>query len=83
MKSKKLREFIQQPLRFHHQDIHEELEALKAMIAVQSELLGAILSKLETNYVIGAMPEDYEQLEKDFLGDIEKGTGIYAPIDLK
>jgi len=29
MKNKKLRSLIQKPLRFHHQDIHEELDSLK------------------------------------------------------
>ena len=32
MKRKKFNELIQKPLRFHHQDIHEELEELKGMI---------------------------------------------------
>ena len=32
MKKKKFNELIQKPLRFHHQDIHEELEAIKGMI---------------------------------------------------
>jgi hypothetical protein len=33
MKSKKLKELIQKPLRFHHQDIHEEIEELKTLIS--------------------------------------------------
>ena len=32
MKKKKFQELIQKPLRFHHQDIHEELEDIKEMI---------------------------------------------------
>jgi hypothetical protein len=32
MKKKKLREIIQRPLRFHHQDIHEELEEIKLLL---------------------------------------------------
>lgn len=32
MKKKKFKELIQKPLRFHHQDIHEELETIKGMI---------------------------------------------------
>ena len=32
MKKKKFNELIQKPLRFHHQDIHEELEEIKGMI---------------------------------------------------
>jgi len=29
MKKKKFKELLQKPLRFHHQDIHEELDELK------------------------------------------------------
>ena len=29
MKNKKLKALIQKPLRFHHQDIHEEIDELK------------------------------------------------------
>ena len=29
MKSKKLKKLIQKPLRFHHQDIHDELDDIK------------------------------------------------------
>jgi len=47
MKAKKLRRLIQHPLRFHHQDIHEELEVIKSMIAIQTELIGKILSKID------------------------------------
>jgi hypothetical protein len=32
MKKKKFNELIQKPLRFHHQDIHEELDEIKGMI---------------------------------------------------
>lgn len=32
-KNKRLRKLIQKPLRFHHQDIHEELEVIKAFLA--------------------------------------------------
>jgi hypothetical protein len=32
MKKKKFQELIQKPLRFHHQDIHEELDQIKEMI---------------------------------------------------
>jgi len=33
MKEKKLRKLIQKPLRFHHQDIHEELDELRLILA--------------------------------------------------
>ncbi len=29
MKNKRIKKFIQKPLRFHHQDIHDELEKIK------------------------------------------------------
>ena len=32
MKRKKFNELIQGPLRFHHQDIHQELEELKGVL---------------------------------------------------
>lgn len=32
MKDKKIKKLIQKPLRFHHQDIHEELEEIKEML---------------------------------------------------
>ena len=32
MKKKNFDELIQKPLRFHHQDIHEELEEIKGML---------------------------------------------------
>jgi hypothetical protein len=33
MKQKKLRKLIQKPLRFHHQDIHEELDTIRDLLA--------------------------------------------------
>ena len=33
MKNKKLKELLQTPLRFHHQDLHEELEVVKSLLA--------------------------------------------------
>jgi len=40
MKDKKLKKLIQKPLRFHHQDIHEELDSIK-------DVLKDILLKME------------------------------------
>ena len=37
MKNKKLRELIQKPLRFHHQDIHDELNEIKKQHQVKSK----------------------------------------------
>lgn len=39
MKNKKLKEMIQKPLRFHHQDIHEEFELLKKETRGQYKIL--------------------------------------------
>jgi len=47
-KKKRLRKLIQRPLRFHHQDIHEELETIKQQLALQNELMvcfGLLLSQ--------------------------------------
>jgi phosphoglycerate-specific signal transduction histidine kinase len=38
-KKKRLQKLIQKPLRFHHQDIHEELDAIKQQLALQNELM--------------------------------------------
>lgn len=32
MRAKKMKKIIQKPLRFHHQDIHEELEKIKGKL---------------------------------------------------
>ena len=40
MKDKKLKKLIQKPLRFHHQDIHEELDSIR-------DILSDILAKIE------------------------------------
>lgn len=37
MKNKKFRELIQKPLRFHHQDIHDELDEIKKQHQVKSK----------------------------------------------
>ena len=37
MKNKKLRELIQKPLRFHNQDIHDELDEIKKQHQVKSK----------------------------------------------
>ena len=36
MKNKKFRELIQKPLRFHHQDIHDELDEIKKQHQIKS-----------------------------------------------
>ena len=41
-KEKRLRKLIQKPLRFHHQDIHEELDAIKQQLDLQNELLACL-----------------------------------------
>lgn len=47
MKDKKLKKLIQKPLRFHHQDIHEELEELKEMIKDVSSQMQVLQQRIE------------------------------------
>ena len=49
MKKKKLLELIQKPLRFHHQDIHEELDEIKKQLAFQNECLKGLSQALSLN----------------------------------
>jgi phosphoglycerate-specific signal transduction histidine kinase len=50
-KKKRLQKLIQKPLRFHHQDIHEELDAIKQQLALQNELLACIGLDLARAYL--------------------------------
>ena len=36
MKGKRIKRWIQKPLRFHHQDIHDELEDIKRLLGYVS-----------------------------------------------
>ena len=56
MKSKKFKKMIQGPLRFHHQDIHEELEELKEMIKNVSNQMQ------ELRETIRGAPDSIEEL---------------------
>ena len=47
MKKKKFNELIQKPLRFHHQDIHEELEEIKRMIQNVSYQMQELQHRIE------------------------------------
>lgn len=47
MKGSKLSKLIQKPLRFHHQDIHEEIEGLTELLLSINNRLIAIEKKLE------------------------------------
>lgn len=47
MKNKKFKKFIQKPLRFHHQDIHEELEEIKIMLKEVTNKLDKLYKKDE------------------------------------
>jgi len=42
MKKTKLRRWLQKPLRFHHQDLHDEIEGLTAMLVAINNRLIAI-----------------------------------------
>jgi len=69
MKDKKLKKFIQKPLRFHHQDIHEELEELKGMIKDVSSQMQVLQQRIEEQYKDTSM-----RLPKQ--NDIEGGQGF-------
>lgn len=45
MKSKKIKKLIQAPLRFHHQDIHDELKQVKEEIAEIKLLLSLYITE--------------------------------------
>ena len=47
MKDKKFKKLIQKPLRFHHQDIHEELDEIKRMIQDVSSTLQNLQYRIE------------------------------------
>lgn len=53
MKKKTFNKLIQGPLRFHHQDIHEELDEIKILLA-------KILEKLGDSEEIFEKPVKYE-----------------------
>lgn len=46
MKDKKLKKLIQKPLRFHHQDIHEELDTIRDLLVSLSVSVNAIRTTL-------------------------------------
>ena len=47
MSNKKFKKLIQKPLRFHHQDIHEELEEIKIMLKDVTNKLDKLYKKDE------------------------------------
>lgn len=47
MKDKKLKKLIQKPLRFHHQDIHEELDTIRDLLVSLSVSVNAIRTTLK------------------------------------
>ena len=47
MKDKKLKKLIQKPLRFHHQDIHEELDSIKLSLADIRRLMENVSSEMQ------------------------------------
>jgi paraquat-inducible protein B len=46
MKKKTINKLIQKPLRFHHQDIHEELDSIKIELAEIRRLLENVNSEM-------------------------------------
>ena len=47
MKKKTFNKLIQKPLRFHHQDIHEELDIIKMELLEIRRLLGHVSSEMQ------------------------------------
>ena len=47
MKKKTFNKLIQKPLRFHHQDIHEELDEIKLQLFELRRLLENVNSKMQ------------------------------------
>lgn len=47
MKKKAFNKLIQKPLRFHHQDIHEELDVVKLELLEIRRLLGNVSSEMQ------------------------------------
>jgi paraquat-inducible protein B len=48
MKDKKIKKLIQKPLRFHHQDIHEELEEIKGMLKNVSSQMQELQQRIDS-----------------------------------
>jgi len=47
MKKKAFSKLIQKPLRFHHQDIHEELDSIKIELAEIRRLMENVSSEMQ------------------------------------
>jgi hypothetical protein len=47
MRKKIFKKLIQKPLRFHHQDIHEELEIIKGMLIDVNNTLQKLQQRIE------------------------------------
>jgi len=63
MKKKSLKKLIQKPLRFHHQDIHEELDQIKRMLINVSNQMQELREAIRgTPHQIEELPvrESYE-----------------------
>ena len=43
MKEKKLKKIIQKPLRFHHQDIHDELDEIKDELMIIKSMIRQLM----------------------------------------
>lgn len=76
---KRLRKLIQKPLRFHHQDIHEELEEIKRQLDLQSELMvcfGLLLSQAFP--VESESSEDSEAQSENAGSERRDSTGLQS-----
>ena len=60
MKEKKLKKLIQKPLRFHHQDIHEELDTIRDLltrIVVNIEDIRTTLQETHRETTVALRPQ--------------------------
>lgn len=64
-KEKRLRKLIQKPLRFHHQDIHDELMDIKRTLHFQNECLQDLSHALSLNaqFLLGVLEDKIVQQE--------------------
>ena len=69
MKKSQLKKMIQKPLRFHHQDIHEELDEIKKQLAFQHECLKDLSQALSLNAQFL-----HEVLERSLVQQVNAGS---------
>jgi len=74
MKEKKFKKLIQKPLRFHHQDIHEELDEIKGLlknVICQMQSLQCRIDQLDETTVVRVPEHDGGAGRQDLSGGLE------------